>query len=429
MNVKWCPRCRRTIPEPPVTPTTTYAKFWRDNLCYICDSQLRPLESPGGDSPADTPATANSSPRLEPRSPATPPYSVQHSEGHDDPTAGVAPGSRQQETALRIDSATRTGHNEVDKTHDEILKAYLAAKDPRIGIPILIRGAVQMIQRGKVTDGINLLNCGHAIVVHSGVTPDANPYVATLAKTGLYCWVCDRFMATADGKIVVCQCAACKKTFCPEHALPSAFRGRSCPYCKKRLIQSKARRARALWGRYGPAVLGLTFGLFWAYITNYWVTSPDHVLSARESFVSSPFEFRYVDLTHTQVVTDDGEKTVVVLDVSVQGQPFRAYSAVSHALLQELNASRGLFLVRGNYETQSGRYVFSDLTIPYPWWGYPSSVFYLATRSMFNYRLAVFTASFGTWFIFSVIWTLFKLSVSEEMGELTDMGLETLGEF
>jgi hypothetical protein len=426
LTAKWCPGCRREIAEPPLNPTTTYAKFWRDNLCYICDSRLRPLESPQSANSADTPTAV--SPPIEPQSPATLAQRVRHYDEDADLAAGVGPGSPKQQTAVRGDLATRNEHIEPERTHDEILNAYLAAKNPLIGIPVLIRGVVQLIQDGKVTDGINLLNVGHTILVRSGITPDANPYIATFAKVGLYCWVCDRFMATPDGKLLVCQCASCKKTFCPEHARPSAFRGRSCPYCTKRLLQAKARRARALWSRYGPAVMGLTMGIFWAYVSNYWVTSPERVLSARESFVSSPFEFRYVGLTHTQVVTDEREKSVVMLDLSVQGQPFKAYGSVSHTSLQELNLARELFLVKGYYETQSGRYVLSDLTIPYPWWGYPSSIFYLATRSIFNHRLAVMTASFGIWFVVSAIWTLFKMSVSEEMGELADIGLEALGE-
>jgi serine/threonine protein kinase/tetratricopeptide (TPR) repeat protein len=71
MTAKWCPRCRRKIPEPPLTPTTAYAKFWRDNLCYICDSKLRPIEeSPEREAPASLANVA--SPPIEPQSAPSP---------------------------------------------------------------------------------------------------------------------------------------------------------------------------------------------------------------------------------------------------------------------------------------------------------------------------------------------------------------------
>lgn len=428
MTAKWCPGCRRNIPEPPLNPTTTYAKFWRDNLCYICDSRLRPLEAPPSTNLADTPTVASRQP--EPQSPATPAQHVPHSDGDADVAARVALRSRQQDEGVRGDMATRNESIQAEKSHDEILNAYLAEKDPRTGIPVLIKGVVELIQHGKVTEGIDLLNIGHTILVHSGITPDRNPYVATFGKVGLYCWVCNRFMATADGKFLVCQCANCRKTFCPGHARPSAFRGALCPYCGRSLVQSNVTLAKFLWSRYGLAIMVLTVGIFLAYAENHGVTSPERVLSAPERFISTPFEFRYVHLAHTQVLTADRDKAVVMLDLSVQGQPFKAYGAIAPTLLPEMNRAQGLFLVKGNYERQSGRYVLSDVTIPYPWWGYPSSILYVAASLIFNHRLAVMAASFGIWFIASAIWTVFRMAVTkdQEMGELMDTGMEALGE-
>jgi DNA-directed RNA polymerase subunit RPC12/RpoP len=116
-------------------------------------------------------------------------------------------------------------------TRDEILRAYLAEKDVTKGFAVLINGVVELLKSGKVTEGVDLLNIGHIILVKSGVTADENPYVKAFAKVGLYCWICDRFMATADGKILVAQCVTCRKTFCPSHAEKSFFSGAKCPLC------------------------------------------------------------------------------------------------------------------------------------------------------------------------------------------------------
>jgi hypothetical protein len=117
-------------------------------------------------------------------------------------------------------------------THDEVMNAYLAEKDPRKGIPILVKGVIEMFQQGKVTDAIDVLNIGHIILVKSEIQTDENPYVKAFAKLGIYCWVCDRFMATADARTLVCQCVNCRKTFCPSHAERTFFSGTKCPLCK-----------------------------------------------------------------------------------------------------------------------------------------------------------------------------------------------------
>src|SRR4051812_15567344 len=58
MNVKWCPSCRREIPQPDTNPISNYAKFWRDE-CYICGSRLHQVANP----PAALQATAASAER------------------------------------------------------------------------------------------------------------------------------------------------------------------------------------------------------------------------------------------------------------------------------------------------------------------------------------------------------------------------------
>ena len=45
MTTKWCSSCRREISEPSASLTANYARFWRDNRCYICDSRLLPIRS------------------------------------------------------------------------------------------------------------------------------------------------------------------------------------------------------------------------------------------------------------------------------------------------------------------------------------------------------------------------------------------------
>lgn len=190
----------------------------------------------------------------------------------------------------------------------------------------------------------------------------------------------------------------------------------------------RASRAKRLWNRYYVTIAALTVGIIVAYSSNVLVTSPEHVLSAPDSFISTPFEFRYAHLANTQVLTTDQEKALVVLDLSIQGQPFKAYRATTPALVKELRRTKELFLVKGNYEKKSERYVLSEVTIAYPWWGVSNAIFYLATQLMFNYRIAVMTASFGGWLILIIIWTVFKMSVSEEIGELSDSAKDVLDE-
>lgn len=40
MDDKWCSHCRRRIPDPGTSDLHKYAKYWRDNRCYYCDSEL-----------------------------------------------------------------------------------------------------------------------------------------------------------------------------------------------------------------------------------------------------------------------------------------------------------------------------------------------------------------------------------------------------
>lgn len=37
---KYCPSCRTLISDPGTSDMLKYAKFWRDNKCYICDTAL-----------------------------------------------------------------------------------------------------------------------------------------------------------------------------------------------------------------------------------------------------------------------------------------------------------------------------------------------------------------------------------------------------
>ena len=37
---KYCPNCRTLISDPGTSDMLRYAKFWRDNKCYICDTAL-----------------------------------------------------------------------------------------------------------------------------------------------------------------------------------------------------------------------------------------------------------------------------------------------------------------------------------------------------------------------------------------------------
>ena len=66
MAIKWCPNCRREILEPPLNPTTSYAKFYR-NLCHICDCPLRTIGEPSQNKET-TSTTREASPSAEPQS-------------------------------------------------------------------------------------------------------------------------------------------------------------------------------------------------------------------------------------------------------------------------------------------------------------------------------------------------------------------------
>jgi len=379
------------------------------------------LVSGSAGKPADSPVPG-------PQSPATPAKNVRQSVQNTDVATGAAPASRQQGPRARGDLLTHNKQTETPRAPDEILNSYLAEKDPRTGIPVLIKGVVELIQHGKVTEGINLLNVGHTILVRSGITPDRNPYVTTFAKSGLYCWACDQFMATVDGKLLVCQCVKCRKTFCPSHADKAFLSGAKCPLCKSRTPIARPSHAKLLWNRYFATFVALTSGILFAFFSNLSVTSPERVLSAPNDFVRAPFEFRYVSLANTQVIADDREKALVMLDLDVQNQPFKVYGAVSPALLQELQRAHRLCLVKGNYGEGSGRYVFNDVAVSCGWLGSVTAGFYQATKLAFSHRLAVMTASFGIWFVASAIWTLFKMSVSEEIGELADIGMDLGGD-
>jgi hypothetical protein len=451
MTAKWCPGCRREIPEPPLNPTTTYAKFWRDNLCYICDSRLRRLEeSPRSANPACTATSASLPP--DPQSAPTPAQDVRHSDDDADVATDVAFGSRRQERGLRGDVATRSDQIEAERPLDNGAQAVMATPESihQEYLELLHReapvesalgrtdhSAARVFLWGKFIslslgrryeDLLKLLRMGHDHYLLSGEKPEGDPFVDAGISFRVYCPHCCEFKLGPTGVVLIAQCPRCKKSFCPEHALPSAFRGALCPYCGRSLIQSKASLAKFLWNRYFITLFVLILGVMFSYASGFGVTSPERVLSAPESFVSTPFEFRYVGLVNTQVLTDDREKTVVMLDLSVQDRPFKVYGAISRTLFQELNQTQRLLIVKGNYDKKSDRYVLSDLTIPYGWWGSLCAVFYQATRLIFNHRFAVMTASFGIWFILSAIWTLFKMAVSEEIGELADIGKETLGE-
>ena len=78
MTTKWCPRCRREIHSPPTNPTSIYAKFWRDNLCYICDSQLHPPKEPSQSATLTATVKTVNLP-AEPKSAPTPAEQFPHS--------------------------------------------------------------------------------------------------------------------------------------------------------------------------------------------------------------------------------------------------------------------------------------------------------------------------------------------------------------
>jgi len=42
---KWCPSCKVIVIEPSTYELTKYAKFWRDNRCFRCETQLSSLPS------------------------------------------------------------------------------------------------------------------------------------------------------------------------------------------------------------------------------------------------------------------------------------------------------------------------------------------------------------------------------------------------
>jgi hypothetical protein len=170
-----------------------------------------------------------------------------------------------------------------------------------------------------------------------------------------------------------------------------------------------------------------------SFFSNFSVTAPEQVLSTPDSFASTAFEFRYVGLVKTHVLQEDQEKAVVMLDLSVQGQPFQLYGTVSPAVLHDLNLTQHLFWVKGTYDKPSNRYLLNDLTISYGWLGPITATFYEATKLVFNHRLAVMAASFSIWFIASAIWTLLRMAVmsaagDEEAGELMDTGMDAAGE-
>lgn len=86
-----------------------------------------------------------------------------------------------------------------------------------------------------------------------------------------------------------------------------------------------------------------------------------------------------------------------------------------------------MFLIKGNYEQTSDRYVLSDITIPYGWWGSLDAAFYQVTKLIFNRRLAVMTASFVIWLFASAIDSLFMVflrpSAGEEMADLMEAAI------
>jgi hypothetical protein len=41
----WCPRCKVIVTEPSTYEWTKYVKFWRDNRCFRCETQLSNLPS------------------------------------------------------------------------------------------------------------------------------------------------------------------------------------------------------------------------------------------------------------------------------------------------------------------------------------------------------------------------------------------------
>jgi hypothetical protein len=69
MPIKWCPNCRSDIQPPPLNPTTSFAKFCR-NVCYICDSPLRPIRESSRS--AHPTSAAMESPPVVPQSRPTP---------------------------------------------------------------------------------------------------------------------------------------------------------------------------------------------------------------------------------------------------------------------------------------------------------------------------------------------------------------------
>jgi len=107
-KTKWCPRCRREIPEPPTNPTSTYAKFWRDKLCYICDSPLLPLaESPTGVTPAGTYAVATTPAEAQSTPSAQPPAAKDRYSDHDADVATSVAGSSLSEAQRLLDNGAQ----------------------------------------------------------------------------------------------------------------------------------------------------------------------------------------------------------------------------------------------------------------------------------------------------------------------------------
>ncbi len=219
-------------------------------------------------------------------------------------------------------------------------------------------------------------------------------------------------------------CFRCNETYCFNDAKPSAFRALLCPNCGKSLIRSKATLLKFLWDKYGAILIVLAAGISYSYINNMHVTSPDRVLSAPQKFESKPFEFRYVDLTNIQILSEDRDKTLVGLNLSIQDKPFTVYSTVSKPLFQELKQQQWLYTVKGNYDEKSNLYILTDVTISSGWWGSLVAFPYGVTRMIFDHPIAIMTADFSLWFILCTIWTLFRMLLPEWGKQLADDALD-----
>ena len=98
--MKWCPSCKREISDPGTSEMWKYARFWRDNRCYFCDSSLvtRSVDETSETNPTPV-AAATAAPQERPVASDAPPASPARSEQPPVAEVAAAESSHPRETS------------------------------------------------------------------------------------------------------------------------------------------------------------------------------------------------------------------------------------------------------------------------------------------------------------------------------------------